>query len=144
MLVFLRDGAAGVPTHAIPQAASTGSEVARSRQWREVGLGAQILKDLGVRSIRLLSTSQHTYVGLGGYEAGGGGGGRAGGLGVVGTSPSHGCAPPGSGSGGSPVPMCEWIRSRALRRNSRARRLEGSRRYASSQARTASIILPLR
>src|SRR5207302_2390159 len=38
-------------------------------------------------------------VGLGGYEAGGGGGGRAGGLGVVGTSPSHGCAPPGSGSG---------------------------------------------
>src|SRR5213082_1774249 len=45
VIVFLRDGAAGVPTHAIPQAGSTGSEVARSRQWREVGLGAQILKD---------------------------------------------------------------------------------------------------
>jgi len=29
----------------IPQPGSTGSEVARSRQWREVGLGAQILKD---------------------------------------------------------------------------------------------------
>ncbi len=44
VLVFLRDGAAGVPTHEIPQAGSTTSEVARSRQWREVGLGAQILE----------------------------------------------------------------------------------------------------
>ena len=44
VLVFLRDGAAGVPTHAIPQPGPTGSEAARSRQWREVGLGAQILK----------------------------------------------------------------------------------------------------
>jgi len=67
VIVFLRDGAAGVPTHAIPQAGSTGSEVARSRQWREVGLGAQILKDLGISSIRLLSSSQRTYVGLGGF-----------------------------------------------------------------------------
>ena len=45
----------------------TAAEAARTRQWREVGLGAQILKDLGVRSIRLLSSSQHTYVGLGGF-----------------------------------------------------------------------------
>src|SRR6267142_1562932 len=67
VLVFLRDGAAGVPTHAIPQAASTGSEVARSRQWREVGLGAQILKDLGISSIRLLTSARLTYVGLAGF-----------------------------------------------------------------------------
>ena len=67
VLVFLRDGAAGVPTHAIPQAASTGSEVARSRQWREVGLGAQILKDLGISSIRLLTSAKLTYVGLAGF-----------------------------------------------------------------------------
>ena len=39
VIVFLRDGAAGVPTHAIPQAGSTGSEVARSRQWREPACG---------------------------------------------------------------------------------------------------------
>ena len=58
VIVFLRDGAAGVPTHAIPQAGSTGSEVARSRAWREVGLGAQILKDLGISSIRLLTAAQ--------------------------------------------------------------------------------------
>jgi 3,4-dihydroxy 2-butanone 4-phosphate synthase/GTP cyclohydrolase II len=67
VIVFLRDGAAGVPTHAIPQAGSTGSEVARSRQWREVGLGAQILKDLGITSIRLLTSSKMTYVGLAGF-----------------------------------------------------------------------------
>jgi 3,4-dihydroxy 2-butanone 4-phosphate synthase/GTP cyclohydrolase II len=67
VIVFLRDGAAGVPTHAIPHAGSTGSEVARSRQWREVGLGAQILKDLGISSIRLLTSTKLTYVGLAGF-----------------------------------------------------------------------------
>src|SRR5215831_14026524 len=67
VIVFLRDGAAGVPTHAIPQAGSTGSEVARSRQWREVGLGAQILKDLSITSIRLLTSAKLTYVGLAGF-----------------------------------------------------------------------------
>src|SRR5262249_6371336 len=66
VIVFLRDGAAGVPTHAIPQPGPTGSEVARSRQWREVGLGAQILKDLGITSIRLLTSAKLTYVGLAG------------------------------------------------------------------------------
>jgi len=66
VLVFLRDGAAGVPTHAIPSG-STSSEVARSRQWREVGLGAQILKDLGISSIRLLTSAKLTYVGLAGF-----------------------------------------------------------------------------
>jgi len=41
--------------------------VARSRQWREVGLGAQILKDLGISSIRLLTSAKLTYVGLAGF-----------------------------------------------------------------------------
>ena len=66
VIVVLRDGVAGVPVQALPQDESA-AEAARTRAWREVGLGAQILKDLGVRSIRLLSTSQHTYVGLGGF-----------------------------------------------------------------------------
>jgi len=66
VLVILRDGTAGVPVQALPQEESA-AEAARTRQWREVGLGAQILKDLGVRSIRLLSSSHHTYVGLGGF-----------------------------------------------------------------------------
>ena len=34
---------------------------------REFGVGAQILKDLGIVSIRLLASSQRTYVGLGGF-----------------------------------------------------------------------------
>jgi 3,4-dihydroxy 2-butanone 4-phosphate synthase/GTP cyclohydrolase II len=67
VIVFLRDGASGVPTHAIPQAGVTSSEEARSRQWREVGLGAQILKDLGITSIRLLTGRKLTYVGLAGF-----------------------------------------------------------------------------
>ena len=46
---------------------STGADAARSRQWREIGLGAQILKDLGISSIRLLTSSKRTYVGLGGF-----------------------------------------------------------------------------
>jgi 3,4-dihydroxy 2-butanone 4-phosphate synthase/GTP cyclohydrolase II len=66
VLVFLRDGAAGVPASGIPQAGDT-SEAARTRQWREIGLGAQILKDLGISSIRLLAGSKWNYVGLGGF-----------------------------------------------------------------------------
>jgi 3,4-dihydroxy 2-butanone 4-phosphate synthase / GTP cyclohydrolase II len=64
VLVFLRDGAAGVPASAIPGSAS---EAARTLQWREIGLGAQILKDLGISSIRLLAGSKRNYVGLGGF-----------------------------------------------------------------------------
>jgi 3,4-dihydroxy 2-butanone 4-phosphate synthase/GTP cyclohydrolase II len=67
VLVFLRDGAAGVPTHEIPQTGPVSSEVARSRQWREIGLGAQILKDLGISSIRLITSRKLTYVGLAGF-----------------------------------------------------------------------------
>src|SRR5580704_11970739 len=67
VLVFLRDGAAGVPASAIPQSPETASEAARTRQWREIGLGAQILKDLGISSIRLLAGSKWNYIGLGGF-----------------------------------------------------------------------------
>src|SRR5262245_6351638 len=66
VLVFLRDGAAGVPTQAIPQDGDTASEAARTRQWREIGLGAQILRDLGITSIKLLTSTKLTYVGLAG------------------------------------------------------------------------------
>jgi 3,4-dihydroxy 2-butanone 4-phosphate synthase/GTP cyclohydrolase II len=67
VIVYLRDGTAGVPVAEIPHDGDSGTEAARSRQWREIGLGAQILKDLGVSSIRLLSSSKRTYVGLGGF-----------------------------------------------------------------------------
>ena len=66
-IVVLRDGTAGVPIQAIPRSGNGSSEEARVKQWREVGLGAQILKDLGISSIRLLASARFTYVGLGGF-----------------------------------------------------------------------------
>ena len=64
VLVYLRDGTAGVP---LSSYAEEGAEAQRVRQWREVGLGAQILRDLGIVSIRNLSTSSRSYVGLSGF-----------------------------------------------------------------------------
>jgi 3,4-dihydroxy 2-butanone 4-phosphate synthase / GTP cyclohydrolase II len=67
VIVYLRDGTAGVPVAEIPHDGGSETDAARSRQWREVGLGAQILKDLGITSIRLLASTKRTYVGLGGF-----------------------------------------------------------------------------
>jgi 3,4-dihydroxy 2-butanone 4-phosphate synthase/GTP cyclohydrolase II len=67
VLVYMRDGTAGVPISALPEDAEAGTEAARSRAWREVGLGAQILKDLGIVSIRNLSSAAREYVGLSGF-----------------------------------------------------------------------------
>ncbi len=79
VLVLLRDGTAGVPVLSIPKSGETASGEARTRQWREIGLGAQILKDLGVSSIRLLTSSRPmTFVGLSGF-----------GIEIVGTEPTE-------------------------------------------------------
>jgi 3,4-dihydroxy 2-butanone 4-phosphate synthase / GTP cyclohydrolase II len=67
VIVFLRDGSAGVPVSAIPKNGDTRTEAERQRQWREIGLGAQILKDLDISSIRLLTSAEHRYVGLAGF-----------------------------------------------------------------------------
>jgi 3,4-dihydroxy 2-butanone 4-phosphate synthase/GTP cyclohydrolase II len=66
VLVYLRDGGAGVPANLT--GATTGkTEGERATQWREVGLGAQILRDLDVRSIRLRTGNPRKYVGLSGF-----------------------------------------------------------------------------
>jgi 3,4-dihydroxy 2-butanone 4-phosphate synthase / GTP cyclohydrolase II len=65
VLVYLRDGAAGVPVQPVAQPSS--AEADRNRQWREVGVGAQILRDLGITSIRNLTSSVHDYKGLSGF-----------------------------------------------------------------------------
>ena len=43
------------------------SAIARRRRWREVGVGAQILRDLGLRSIAEIATNERAYVGLAGF-----------------------------------------------------------------------------
>jgi 3,4-dihydroxy 2-butanone 4-phosphate synthase / GTP cyclohydrolase II len=70
IIVFLRDGAAGVPVSALPKNGDRDTEAARQRQWREIGLGAQILRDLGISSIRLMTSAEHHYVGLAGFGIG--------------------------------------------------------------------------
>ena len=66
ILVYLRDGSAGVPVNFV-SAEPGESDRQRAEQWREVGLGAQILRDLGVSSIRLRTNHPRTYVGLSGF-----------------------------------------------------------------------------
>ncbi|MFK4719141.1 3,4-dihydroxy 2-butanone 4-phosphate synthase/GTP cyclohydrolase II [Bradyrhizobium niftali] len=66
VLVYLRDGSAGVPAN-LSGADVPNADLARANQWREIGLGAQILRDLGVQSIRLRTNSPLKYVGLDGF-----------------------------------------------------------------------------
>ncbi len=66
VFVYLRDGTAGVPVN-IPAAEMTDSAALRTKEWREIGLGAQILRDLGISSIRLRTSSPLKYIGLSGF-----------------------------------------------------------------------------
>lgn len=66
VVVYLRQGATGVVVASEGDGAA--SDAARRDQWREVGLGAQILKDLEINSIRVLSTTERQYVGLSGFD----------------------------------------------------------------------------
>lgn len=76
IVLYLREGAAGVATANVrPRDTIEGdntdehhaSAVQRAEDWREIGLGAQILRDLGVRSIRLFAARERRYVGLEGF-----------------------------------------------------------------------------
>jgi 3,4-dihydroxy 2-butanone 4-phosphate synthase/GTP cyclohydrolase II len=66
ILVYLQEGAAGVPSGQFA-AEKSGSAAQREKTWRDVGLGAQILRDLNVSKIRLMSNTNRHYVGLAGF-----------------------------------------------------------------------------
>lgn len=72
VIVYLRQGSIGV-AHQARQRPGTGEGEAheealrRESEWREIGLGAQILKDLGIASIRLIASRERHYIGLQGF-----------------------------------------------------------------------------
>jgi 3,4-dihydroxy 2-butanone 4-phosphate synthase / GTP cyclohydrolase II len=70
IIVYLREGSVGVASEGgrTRDAAKPEDRPAtREEEWREVGLGAQILRDLGVKSIRLIASRERHYVGLEGF-----------------------------------------------------------------------------
>ncbi|MCM2294515.1 3,4-dihydroxy-2-butanone-4-phosphate synthase [Allorhizobium sp. BGMRC 0089] len=72
VIVYLREGSVGVGLSTTARSGLRDREAhheaqARENEWLEIGLGAQILKDLGVTSIRLISSRERHYVGLEGF-----------------------------------------------------------------------------
>ena len=72
VIVYLREGSVGVAHQGSrnrPAPGGEGHDEARRREneWREIGLGAQILKDLGISSINLMASRERHYVGLEGF-----------------------------------------------------------------------------
>ena len=75
VVVYLREGSVGVASGTgrwkdqLSAADREGHETAQSREdeWLEIGLGAQILRDLGIQSIELYASRERHYVGLEGF-----------------------------------------------------------------------------
>ena len=71
VLIYLRSGFAGVPLDRLAQNPGADGDSSRAgrreRDWLEVGVGAQILRDLGVTRLRILAGREMDYVGLDGF-----------------------------------------------------------------------------
>ena len=68
VIVYLREGSVGVvPGRIVGHAEDHGTARNRKDEWLEIGLGAQILKDLGIQSIILHASRERHYVGLEGF-----------------------------------------------------------------------------
>lgn len=74
VIVYLREGSVGVVQKSpepegkiLGHAEDHGTAKSRKDEWLEIGLGAQILKDLGIQSIVLHASRERHYVGLEGF-----------------------------------------------------------------------------
>lgn len=71
VIVYLREGSVGVGAGSRnrPTLGDEAHEEAlrRESEWREIGLGAQILRDLGISSIKLIASREKHYIGLEGF-----------------------------------------------------------------------------
>ncbi len=73
VIVYLREGSVGVGNFGSGRSAATDEREfhdeakQRESEWLEIGLGAQILKDLGISSIELFTSRKRHYVGLEGF-----------------------------------------------------------------------------
>ena len=76
VIVYLREGSVGVGQSGgrsgggqpHPEGDEAHPEALdRAQEWREIGLGAQILRDLNIGTIRLLASRERRYVGLDGF-----------------------------------------------------------------------------
>ena len=72
VLVYLRESSSGVVRGTerrleLAEREAHGEAARREEEWLEIGLGAQILRHLGIRSIHLLASRERHYVGLEGF-----------------------------------------------------------------------------
>ena len=64
VMIYLRTGFVGVPHEALQEQSR---EELRRNEWLEVGVGAQILRDLGLSTIKLIAGREVEYKGVGGF-----------------------------------------------------------------------------
>ena len=67
IFIYLRAGSEGVPFAQLHHNARTSRESKRSLEWLEIGVGAQILADLGLKKIKILAGRKIDFVGLEGF-----------------------------------------------------------------------------
>jgi 3,4-dihydroxy 2-butanone 4-phosphate synthase/GTP cyclohydrolase II len=67
VVIYLRSGFVGVPLDTLTNPEAPSRADARRAEWLEIGVGAQILRDLGVERIRIIAGREVDYVGVAGF-----------------------------------------------------------------------------
>jgi 3,4-dihydroxy 2-butanone 4-phosphate synthase/GTP cyclohydrolase II len=67
VVIYLRSGFVGVPLDTLTNPEPQTKEGERKSEWLEIGVGAQILRDLGVSRIRIVAGREVDYVGVEGF-----------------------------------------------------------------------------